>query len=88
MSTQWAPVGQSEVVAQDWPQKGEKSEVPAQGWTRTVPAEQVGRGALGYQKALLTAYGATIPGYFQGDMTEVPFVDAEIARHWLNLPST
>lgn len=44
------------------------------------------RGALGYQKALLTAYGATIPGYFQGDMTEVPFVDAEIARHWLNLP--
>jgi hypothetical protein len=43
-------------------------------------------GAIGYQNALLTAYGATIPGYLQGDKTEVPFVDAEIARHWLNLP--
>jgi hypothetical protein len=44
------------------------------------------RAALGYQKALLDAYAATIPGYFNGDMTEVPFVSATIVRHWLIIP--
>jgi hypothetical protein len=44
------------------------------------------RAAVGYQKALLDAYGATIPGYYSGDMTEVPFVSAEIDRHWISIP--
>jgi hypothetical protein len=44
------------------------------------------RAALGYRKALLNAYAATIPGYFNGDMTEVPFVSAKIDRHWLSIP--
>lgn len=39
------------------------------------------RGALGYQKASMDAYGAMIQGG-----SEVPFVDARIDRHWLTIP--
>lgn len=44
------------------------------------------RGAIGYQKALLDAHAATIPGFEKGDMTEAPFVSAEIVRHWISIP--
>lgn len=44
------------------------------------------RGAIGYQKALLDAYAASIPGVMEGNMEEVPYIDSEIDRHWLNIP--
>ncbi len=44
------------------------------------------KGAIGYQQALMDAYAASIPGYFQGDNTEMPFVKSRIDRHWLSIP--
>lgn len=44
------------------------------------------RGAVGYQNASMEAHAATIPGYFDGDDTEIPYVSAKIDRHWISVP--
>jgi hypothetical protein len=44
------------------------------------------RGAVGYQNVLLDANAGLIPGFQNGDMTEVPVVSAEIDRHWISIP--
>lgn len=56
------------------------------GYERTFNKVLSLRGAVGYQYALMDAYAANIPGYMEGDMDEVPFVDAQIDRHWITIP--
>lgn len=43
------------------------------------------RGGVGYQKVVMDAYAARID-LENGSMNDVPFVSAEIRRHWLSIP--
>lgn len=44
------------------------------------------RAAVGYQNVGMRAYAAEIPNFDKGDMSEKPFITAEITRHWLTFP--
>jgi hypothetical protein len=44
------------------------------------------RAAVGYQKVGMRAYAALIRNAAKGDMTEEPFITAEISRNWLTFP--
>jgi hypothetical protein len=44
------------------------------------------RAAVGYQNVGMRAYAAEVPNFDKGDLSEVPFITAEISRHWLTFP--
>lgn len=44
------------------------------------------RGSIGYQRALLDAYAATIENYGKSNQKEVPFISAKIDRNWISIP--